>query len=229
MCFNPTASLLTAVIEFLFAAILITFVRQSDMRNFFAAFITILGAYQFTEFMLCTSGNPVFWATSGIVAYSFLPAIALHGTLKFVGKKASLPAIYAIPAITTALALLIPNFVTGAACKEIFVEVHTFFNSYSPGLGAIPFFLYVAYYFSFIFMACFIAMQDFLRQRSRKKKIVEILEVAGVLLMTVPTVILLVIFPFIGVSFPSILCHFAILLAVTAFIGAIIESKTKYK
>ncbi len=97
------------------------FVKKSTVRNFFAIFIILLGIHQFTEFMLCTSSNPIAWATVGIINYSFLPAIALHGTLKFVGRKANLPVIYAVPIATAVIAVITPNFVTKAACNTIFV------------------------------------------------------------------------------------------------------------
>jgi hypothetical protein len=48
----------------------------------------------------------------------------------------------------------------------------------------------------------------------------------AVLLMSLPTFILMVIFPFFDIMFPSVLCHFALLLAIVVFVGTYLEHKS---
>ena len=78
-------------------------------------------------------------------------------------------------------------------------------------------------------MICFIAYKDYKKQKDELKKELDVVEVTGILLMTIPAVLFVVIFPFLGVMFPSVLCEFALLLAITAFVGAYIEDKMRKK
>ena len=51
----------------------------------------------------------------------------------------------------------------------------------------------------------------------------------GILFMTIPTIILLLLFPVFGIMFPSVLCAFAIFVAIAAFIGVYLKGKLKKK
>src|SRR3989344_4507903 len=99
MCYTPLIAITTAVVEFILACIMIGVFRKSFFQTLFALFIVLLGTYQFTEFMLCTSQQPEFWALVGFLTYNFLPALALHGTLRFVGTKIHTLFLYVLPVL----------------------------------------------------------------------------------------------------------------------------------
>ena len=78
-------------------------------------------------------------------------------------------------------------------------------------------------------MSYLIIYRDYLRQKNKIKKKIELVEIAGIILMTILTFVLIIIFPMMGVMFPSILCEFAIFVAIAAFIGAALESRLHKK
>ena len=226
MCFTPTISLSVAVIEFILATTLLFSFPKTTLRNFSAALIYLLGFYQFTEFMLCTSGNPIFWAKLGFIAYTFLPAIGLHTALRFVNRKPNYFIIYSIPLIFGALAFYFP-VILSASCQTFFVEVRNIFNQAGDSLNAILFSIYEIYYFGFIFATCLLFYLDFRSNKNKRKKKIDIIEISGILLMTIPTIVLLVIFPYLGKRSASVLCGFALSVAITSFIVVYLESKIR--
>jgi|SRR3989344_135873 len=129
MCFTPVISISTAIIEFILAIILILYFPRSKLRNFFAFFIVMLGTYQFSEYLVCTGSNPEFWATVGIINYSFLPAAGFHAVLRTFHKKFSLFFIYIILVIASIALVVIPNFVIKAECSTYFINVSTLTNT----------------------------------------------------------------------------------------------------
>jgi len=227
MCFTPIVSLSFAVIEFTLATILIVFFKKTYLRDFFAAIIYVLGSYQFTEFMLCTTSHPILWAKLGFIAYSFLPAIGFHAMVKIFKKKINLFWIYLIPFSASLMAISSSNFIINAQCSRFFVDV--FFNE---GIGLelirnLNYWLYMTYYFGFIVLSLFIVIKDFFHQKNKIKKLIDEDIAIGITLMMVPTFILIVVFRFSQIKFPSILCGFAIFVAITAFFAVYLESRKK--
>ena len=121
MCFTPIVSLSTAIFEFVVATAILVFCRKSLINRFFPLLIYILGFYQFTEFMLCTSNYPFFWAKMGFVTYSFLPAVGLHFIMKLTNRKCNYITIYMVPVIFSLMAFLKPGFIIESTCTTFFV------------------------------------------------------------------------------------------------------------
>ena len=228
MCFTPIISISIAIIEFILATTLLLFFPKSKFRDFFAFFIYLLGFYQFTEFMLC-SGNAFFWATIGFITYSFLPAIALHAVLKIFRKKFNIIWVYTIPLIASILAIITPGFIVQASCEKYFISIGTIITSTPSFLLLVSFTIYVVYYFGFLALTYSIILKDYIKQKNKIKREIELVEMVGILLMTVPTLVLLILFPVFGIMFPSVLCAFAIFVAISAFIGVYLKGKLKKK
>ena len=225
MCFTPAISLTTAIIEFLLATIILSLFPKTTFKNFFAIFIYFLGFYQFTEFMLCTTNYSALWAVIGFITYSFLPAIGMHAALKFSKRKFKPIFLYIVPILAGISAIILPNFIQISRCEKYFVTVISIFTNSTNLLYLIPYFIYLMYYASFIIASCIIA---YLYSRSVKdknaKNLIYVL-IVGILLMSLPTFILIMLLPQFGMQFPSVLCEFALLLAICAFIGAYLETK----
>jgi len=225
MCYTPLIAITTAVVEFILACIMIGVFRKSFFQTLFALFIVLLGTYQFTEFMLCTSQQPEFWALVGFLTYNFLPALALHGTLRFVGTKIHTLFLYVLPVLFS-LFVLSPEFIREASCNEPFVTVRHLFFQIDQGVWP---FVYAAYYFGFIITACVCTLVAYRQEKNKIKRRIELLELTGITLMTVPTFVLLFLFPILSIKFPSIYCHFALALAIMIFVGAYFENKLPTK
>ena len=89
MCFTPAISLTTALIEFIIATFILVKYKRYVVPVFFAILVYVLGIYQFTEFMLCTTNNAFLWAKLGFITYTFLPAIGLHFAFRLTKKVRS--------------------------------------------------------------------------------------------------------------------------------------------
>ena len=228
MCFTPLISISIAILEFALASVLLLFFPKSKFRDFFAAFIYILGFYQFTEFMLC-SGNALFWATLGFITYSFLPALALHAVLKIFRKKFNIIWVYITPLVASILAITIPGFIIQASCERYFISIDTIMIPPPSILLLLVFAIYIAYYFGFLVLTYSIILKDYMKQKNKIKREIEVVEMVGILLMIIPTLVLLILFPIFGIMFPSILCSFAIFVAISAFIGVYLKGKLKKK
>lgn len=121
MCYTPAVSLATALVEFSISGHLVH-PKQPKVLRPLAAFVATLGAYQFTEFMLCMTEQADFWARTGYVAYGLLPALLLHSFTRLAGKKFR-KEIYAIPAILISYAVLQEEFLIEAGCNLLTISI----------------------------------------------------------------------------------------------------------
>lgn len=222
MCFTPSVSLATAITEFVFAGIMPFVFNRARLKNIFAFFLFLLGFYQFTEFMLCITGNAEVWVRAGYITYSFLPAVSVHAVWNYFETKAHRLLLYVIPLFYSFVALFSTDFVQVGSCQTMFVLTKVF---YSKNYNTVFSLVYIAYYFFFIVFACLFALKKYRQEKNIKKKKLYLLLPLGVLLMSVPTFVFMVIFPSLNVMFPSVLCHFALLLAIVTFVGVYWEHK----
>jgi len=227
MCFTPAVSLSVAIIEWILATILLVFFKKTSLNKYFAWLIYVLGFYQFTEFMLCTSDNAFLWAKFGFITYTFLPAMVLHAVLRISRKNAKLFFIYLIPLAFSLIALVNPNFITGAKCTSVFVQVRLALIENPGPLQSSVSWIYMAYYFGFMAIALGLMIKDYLHQKNRIKRKIRIVAFIGTFMMLVPTLLLMVILPSLDAGFPSVLCGFALFFAIATFIIAYLETKLK--
>lgn len=227
MCFTPPVSLATAAIEFGLIFWMQKKYPRAEFLKFGCWFMFLLGLYQFSEFLLCTAPYPDVWVRLGFIAYSFLPAVGLHAALSHTHKKYSVALLYVIPVIASVFVLTPQVMSVNGVCNTIFITTHIFPNTW---IGSIAFWLYSGlYYAGFIIWSCLLCIHAYLRERNaRVRKLFLFLPVA-IALMTVPTMIFIIALPHFDVRFPSILCHFALLLAFTVVLGVRYEHKIRYK
>ena len=223
MCFTPIVSLSTAIFEFVVATAILVFCRKSLINRFFPLLIYILGFYQFTEFMLCTSNYPFFWAKIGFITYSFLPAVGLHFIMKLTNRKCNYITIYMIPVIFSLMAFLKPDFIISSVCTTFFVIViKDLFNSLFS-------YIYGAYYFGFILLFCYFLLKSFNKEKDQLKRKSYAIIFAATLITLLPAVVIFIIFPAFKFIFPSVYCEFAVLFTVAALIAAYLDNKIQKK
>lgn len=219
MCYTPPISFATACIEFFLAIYMRVRYKRARMVKFGSVFMMLLGGYQFTEFLLCTTPFTELWTKAGFVIYSFLPAVALHSILFQTRKKitpTSIAFIYAMPVIAVLTAMVPDVMVANGVCNTIFVTTHTF---QATPIGALSFWAYSIYYAGFIIASAVMSFNAYLSARNKHERKLFVYYPVAVALMTVPTFIFIVLFPHFGFRFPSVLCHFALLLAAVVFTG----------
>ena len=226
MCFTPTISLTTAIIEFAIATIILIFYRKSLINKFFITLVYVLGLYQFTEFMLCASNNPILWTKLGFITYTFLPAIAIYYCLKYTlktNKQKYFSLIYLIPIIYSIITIFSKQFITERECSQFFVIGYTALYAISPLLSII----YNFYYAISIIVIIILIINKISREKNKIKKKIHLYLLLAIILSLVPAIILIIIFPSLEIMFFSIYCEFALLFGIAALIVARLDSKLK--
>jgi len=220
MCYNPTISLTTAIIEWTLAIIIPWKYPKNRIRFFSSALMFFLGLYQFTEFMFCKTNQADLWMRIGFMAYSLLPAIGLHATLYYFKIKINIFWLYVIPVAYIIGAAMTTNFITESKCHDIFVTARNIFSRIDSPLTSLRFGIFTAYYFIFILLVCIIGICAYLKETNHKKQRVLLAFPTAVIIMSFPTFILIILFPALNMQFPSVLCHFGLLFALTIFLGS---------
>ena len=118
------------------------------------------------------------------------------------------------------------NFIDVGICHSIFVTAKNTLFNFQSIWGLFGFIIYIAYYFGLILASCLLAFNAYYKERNRKKRKILLTLPLAVFLMCFPTFVLIIIFPVFNIMFPSVLCHFALLLALTIFIG--VRSEHEY-
>ncbi len=226
MCFTPFVSLTTAIIEFAVATFILIKYKKYLVPVFSAILIYVLGFYQFTEFMLCSSSNPFLWAKIGFITYTFLPAIGLHFILRLAKNKKYNKLIYLIPIFFAIIAITTSNFITKASCSKVFVIVQNVLASQNY-TNLFP--LYLIYYIGSILIMVIILFTLIKKERNNLDKKIEGLWLMAVLIATLIPIILIFILPALKIKFPSIYCEFALLFTIAALISSDLYVRKKKK
>lgn len=226
MCFTPAISLTTAIIEFVVATFILTKYKKYVVPVFLAILVYVLGIYQFTEFMLCTSSNAFLWAKLGFITYTFLPAIGLHFAFRLTKNNKFNWLVYVLPLFFSIWVAIKTNFIIQASCSTVFVTVYNLFGSEGYSLISRA---YSLYYFSFILVTAIIAFILVRKEKDKIAKQVAKLLGSGTLIIVSLPVILIFILPALKIQFPSVYCEFALLYTIMALLGSDVYSKKKKK
>ena len=140
MCFTPLASIVTAGTEFSIAGYLLKNLRSKKNLPVIA-FVFLLGLYQLTEFLLCTTSYPLLWARVGFAIYTFLPALLSHSLTNLAGRTMR-KEVYGIPIFFAGIALFYPNFILSSGCNLLHVSIRSFIFRES----ILWMYLYLSYY-----------------------------------------------------------------------------------
>ncbi|MBW3000058.1 hypothetical protein KY339_05290 [Candidatus Woesearchaeota archaeon] len=222
MCFTPAVSLTTFAIEFIIATAIILFFRRSIFHTYIAIFIYLLGFYQLTEFMLCTSGNPVLWVKLGFITYTILPALGLDVVIRITNWKHKSMLVYTPTIVFSLIAIFAKNFVIQSGCSTFFVMAQTMFISISKPIHMA---FYWAYFMGFVAIMCFILGSKFRMEKNLLKKKIYNIVFLSTFFSLVPALVLLIIFPSINFRFSSIYCEFALLATIAGVIGVYLNHK----
>lgn len=225
MCFTPGISLTTAIIEFTIATLILIKYKDYVVPAFWAIFIYLLGFYQFTEFMLCTSNNYFLWTILGFSTTNFLPTVAMHFTLRITKIDFKKYLIYIPPVIAMTVIFFNKDVITLSECTRFFVQTGTIFTQLPPTIYSI---LYSIYYLGYVFLICFILFRYAKKEDKIDKKIFYIIAFSLTVITLIP-IILLFILPGMGIIFPSVYCQFAILFSIIALITCEIYDRKKKK
>ena len=204
MCFAPYISISTFAVEFVLAFFFL-FKNSKDKLNRLIAILSfLLGFYQLNEFFICTFKTAAF-AKLALSTTAILPAIAISYALILWRKP--LKFIWHILIYLPVLAFIVLlNLVINqpALCAKIFITY--------PSLGLVGRY-FGWYYFIYLLVATILFYVGAEQTKNKYDKKLLYLGMIGMFIFTIPTYIFLFALPQYKIQFPSVLCEFALLLA----------------
>ena len=210
MRWYPYLSILTALTEIIF--ILLSINKKNGRKNVFYSAIGIiffLMAYQITETLVCMD----FGAFLSKLAFAFivwLPALGLILISSLLGKNykktAILSKIFLIFAfVNVALIFFGKNFVTDHVCEVVWAKYTNSNFSYI---------IYSIYYEVGIFLMIGFSVYGIINSDDKKKRLMLGYVLWGTLAFVIPALFSVVVVRSLSGALPSVMCHFAIILAI---------------
>lgn len=206
MCFSPLVMLVTFLIEFFLLFYVLYRYKLTPISRLVVATLACLGIFQLAEYMICGglgfSGNE--WVRLGYVAITLLPPLGLHLIATIAGRPSKKLVItaYASAALFIGYFLLAPG-VKLEECAPNYAIFH---------IGGLDTYIYAIYYYGWLLTAVGLASQ-WAKQFPKKASALRWTAI-GYASFIVPTTIANIIDPSTIAGIPSIMCGFAILLAI---------------
>jgi histidine kinase-like protein len=200
----------TFIIEVVFAIYVIARYKLTPVARLAAAILVGLAIFQLAEYNVCETAwgmDSLTWARIGYVAITFLPPLGLHLATRIAGQKQPLFVGLAY-AIATAFALFFlfsGQGMTGQQCLGNYVIF-----SIAPWSAK----LYGIYYYGLLAIGVGYSWQVSRYIKSKSKKMALIALAVGYLAFIIPTTAANLIDPSTIAGIPSIMCGFAVILAI---------------
>jgi hypothetical protein len=198
----------TFLIEMSIVAYALLRYRLSTITRLVSLLMIFLATFQLAEFMVCRGlgGDSLIWSRIGYAAITMLPPLGIHLVYTIVGakKRPLLWAGYAAAAAFVVFFAVIGHSIEGHACLGNYVIFQV-----APGSG----WLYGAYYY--IFLIATLLLGWYHLRRTRQKKVRRALSglMFGYAIFLIPTTTVTFLSPETLSAIPSVMCGFAVLLA----------------
>ena len=206
MCFSPPVMIFTMVIELCLAAWVILRYASRTPQRLIVAMLVLLAAFQYAEFNICTSTGPsLMWPRLGYDFITLLPPLGIHlvTRLRREERPGLVMASYGAAAVFAATFSFAPSSIISGVCGGNYIILLI-----QPYLSH----LYGIYYFGLEFIALGLALAPVKNSTAQLRSALRWLG-AGYLAIIVPTFVIYDILPATHVAIPSIMCGFAVILA----------------
>jgi len=209
MNYSPALALITAVLELLIVLRTIFWVKEKNHIIFTTCIIlTLLAGYQILEVLICQHVlQSNFLSRLAFMVIAWLPPFGVL-LISYIYPK--LKKLYPIFLFILALAInILVIFNTGFVEKSTCRLVLAFYTNPLP-----QYLFYIAFYWLGLLSMILLSLSCWLKSRnSIKGKLLKQI-FYGTLGFVLPAALTLIFFPSLSGSMPSILCHFAIILAI---------------
>lgn len=205
-CFSPPVMLATFVVEVVLAAWTIWRYKLNEVGKLAVLLLLFLAAFQLAEFNVCASGwvDSITASRLGYIAITVLPPLGIHLAYALSGTKKR--------------PFLLPAYLSGAAFVVFFLLIghslsgHTCYGNYVI-FQMLPdsVWLYALYYYGWLLIGTWLSV----RLATEKTKAALYGLAAGYAVLLVPTTTVNLIDPQTIKGIPSIMCGFAVFLALT--------------
>ena len=206
-CFSPPVMIATCVIEVGLALHTLWRYKMGAVSRLATLLLLFLATFQLAEFMVCRGvGDGLLWSRVGFAAITTLPPLGLHLTYAVAGAKRRW--------------LLWPAYLSGAAFLAFFsligrsIDGHACLGNYvifqiAPGFG----WLYGAYYYVWLIAALALGWRQLRCAEQRRKHRALAGLMFGYAIFLLPTTTVNFLKPETMAAIPSVMCGFAVLLA----------------
>jgi len=207
-CFSPLAMIVTCIIEISFLLYIIWRYKFNKLSRLVALMLLLLASFQLAEYRVCTgSSSLIQWSHIGYVAITLLPPLGIHIISTITGKK-NRSLIYVGYLSAAAFVLyfaLSARSLTGDACLGNYVifQVNTSLT-----------WLYAVYYYGWVLMGLFTSIKFALQSKQPAQKSALYGFSLGYAAFLIPTTTVNLIDRATLNGIPSIMCGFAVLLAI---------------
>ncbi|HSW98485.1 MAG TPA: histidine kinase N-terminal 7TM domain-containing protein [Candidatus Saccharimonadales bacterium] len=206
-CFSPPVMAATFIIEVSLAVYTLWRYKMARTAQLAVLVFAMLATFQLAEFMVCRGpvAGTLQWSRLGYGAIALLPPLGLHLLVTITGqrRRALLASAYTAAAAFVAYFLLAPGAVNGHVCLGNYVIFEVAKNS-----GA----LFGAYYYGLLAAALWLGWRALKGAPAPKRRAIKGL-LFGYLAFIVPVVCVNLLSPNTMRGIPSIMCGFAVLLA----------------
>lgn len=204
VCFTPLVTLATFAIEYALAAFVFLRYGHRPFGRLVSVVLLLLGTFQLAEYRICLGDRTELWTVIGWMAITLLPSASAH-IAAWVTRRTTLlvPMLHAVAAIFAGIILWRPAVVQLGTCTGKFV---TF--SYHSAFGA----AYSLYYGAGLAIALAWLIAALVTKSGHRSLVGWTL--VGYCSFLVPVGVLTVFSLITRMNVPSILCGFAVLLAV---------------
>jgi hypothetical protein len=207
LCFSPPVMVATIIIELSLAVWVVARYAVGTSRRLIVTLLVCLAAFQLAEFNVCSSAMPdVIWSRIGYVFITFLPPLGLHLVMRLRRNRSPvlLAGSYVVAAFFAGAFAFLPTSLNRGVCAGNYVIFRL-----SEPLAHI----YGCYYFALVLLGLGLALWPSHHANVRRRDALRWTAV-GYVAFTLPTLIINFLLPMTHMGIPSIMCGFAVILAV---------------
>ena len=207
-CFSPPVMIATFLFEIISALYIAWRYVLNNTTRIIIAILVCLGVFQYAEYTICQNLS-ISWAKIGFVAITLLPPLGFHLAQEISQRYSKLLTTFAYGSAAVFIGyFLFSNAISGSVCGGNYVIFH-----YELPID----WSYGVYYYGWLFVGLGYSLwragqMKFKKQRNTRHAL-QLLALGYVLFM-LPTTIVNVINPNTIIGIPSIMCGFAVILAI---------------
>jgi hypothetical protein len=207
-CFSPPVMVATFLIEIVAAIFVLYRYKANKASRLVVALLICLSAFQLAEYYVCTNSSQAVMASRlGFVAITLLPVLGLHLMYTLtnnISNRNYIRFIYLLALLISVYFLMAPRVFDSYQCTGNYVIFQ---------IGQNLTMVYGVYYFGLIAQSILTGVYFIRSKESDINKLAVKWFVAGYFFFIVPVAFLNVLHPNTGQAIPSILCGFAVTLA----------------
>lgn len=209
-CFSPPVMIATFCIEIVGALYVLFRYKLTPVTRLAVALLVGLAVFQLAEYNVCEGAwgiSSLMWARIGYVAITLLPPLGLHLATKIAGqpKKNLVAAAYAASALFAVFFLFVGHGMQSEQCLGNYVIFTTAHWAILP---------YAVYYYGLLLVTAGygLAVRGDIKSASNRRALLWL--VVGYGAFVIPTTAVNLVDPSTIAGIPSIMCGFAVILAI---------------